>query len=130
MITTTLKTIDPRELTDLYSDAGWGEFHGSEHILLERFEKSTFSAFSTRDEKVVGCIRVLSDRVSVTWVAEILVAKAYQRQGIGRELVAYTLKEFQHTDIYMETFDKCAGFFEKCGLMARRSMVVCSKKHD
>ena len=117
------------ELAGLYSDAGWGEFYGNEHILKERFENSTFSAFSTHDEKVVGCIRVLSDRVSITWIAEILVAKEYQRQGIGRELVACTLKEFQHTDIYLETFGNAAGFFEKCGLSVRPAMVVCSKKH-
>lgn len=129
MTTVEYKPIYLNDIVMLYKDVGWGDFQHHTTELEERWTASTFTAFAHHDDRVVGCIRVLSDRVSVTWIPEILVAKAFRRQGIGRELIELVLQEFRHTDIYLETFSHAAEFFEKCGLNARPGMVVCSKKH-
>ncbi len=130
MLTTHYKSTYAHDLAALYAEAGWGDFHENEDELQLRYTNSTFSAYFVVEDKVVGCIRVLSDRISVTWIAEILVANAFRRQGIGKKLVELVLDEFQHTDIFLETFGHAAEFFEKCGLNTRKSMVVCSKKHS
>ena len=129
MITVEYNHLYINDIAELYNDAGWGDFSAHTAELEARWTSSTFTAFALQNDRVIGCIRVLSDRVSVTWIPEILVAKAFRRQGIGRELIEIVLQEFRHTDIYLETFSHAAEFFEKCGLNARAGMVVCSKKH-
>lgn len=41
-------------------------------------------------EKMVGIARALSDKVYITYLADLAVRTAYQRIGIGRELIRHT----------------------------------------
>lgn len=65
-------------------------------------------------ERLVGCVRLLSDGYLFSTVPEILVDPAYQGQGIGRELMgrAYTLAP---SSIFLGAQAGNEGFFERLG---------------
>jgi GNAT superfamily N-acetyltransferase len=48
-------------------------------------------------EVVVGVSRALSDRAYVTYLSDLAVDQAYQRQGIGKQLIAETQKQAKPT---------------------------------
>lgn len=66
------------------------------------------------DERLVGCVRLLSDGYLFSTVPEILVDPAYQGQGIGWELMerAYTLAP---SSIFLGAQAGNEGFFERLG---------------
>lgn len=66
------------------------------------------------DERLVGCVRLLSDGYLFSTVPEILVDPDYQGQGIGRELMerAYTLAP---SSIFLGAQVGNEGFFERLG---------------
>ncbi|MBL8630409.1 MAG: GNAT family N-acetyltransferase [Rhodospirillaceae bacterium] len=44
-------------------------------------------------EKLVGVARSFTDRAFVTYLADLAVDEAYQKQGIGKQLIAETAKQ-------------------------------------
>lgn len=56
----------------------------------ERMQKAidkTINITAWDHDKLVGCIRILSDGYLFGTISEILVLKEYRKQGIGRELM-------------------------------------------
>lgn len=64
---------------------------------------------------LVGAVRVLTDGYFFATVPEILVDPAYQRRGIGRELMTRALDEAPRGKIWFGAQPQSVGFFEKLG---------------
>ena len=67
--------------------------------------------------QLVGCIRVLSDGYFFNAVTEIMVDPAYQRQGIGRELMRRALAVAPGRKLFLGAQLGNEGFFERCGFV-------------
>ncbi len=65
-------------------------------------------------EKLVGCLRILSDGCYFGTITELLVLPAYQRQGVGSELLRLA-KEHTPTTLYFGAQPGAEGFYEKNG---------------
>lgn len=65
-------------------------------------------------EKLVGCLRILSDGYYFGTITELLVLPEYQRQGIGSKLLRLA-KEHTPTMLYFGAQPGLAGFYEKNG---------------
>ena len=65
-------------------------------------------------DKLVGCVRILSDGYFFGTISEILVDPAYQRQGIGRRLMDLAW-EHSPTSLFLGAQPGNEGFFEKMG---------------
>jgi GNAT superfamily N-acetyltransferase len=66
-------------------------------------------------DQLVGCVRVLSDGYFFNCVTEIMVDPAYQRRGIGRELMRRALNGAPRRKLFLGAQPGNEGFFERCG---------------
>jgi GNAT superfamily N-acetyltransferase len=85
-----------------------------EPVLIAAALTRTTNITAWDDERLVGCVRLLSDGYLFSTVPEILVDPAYQGQGIGRELMerAYMLAP---SSIFLGTQAGNEDFFERLG---------------
>lgn len=60
-------------------------------------EKADILVTAWDDDLLVGVARSLSDRSYVTYLADLAVDVAYQRQGIGKRLIAQTQAQAEPT---------------------------------
>ena|SRR5689334_5620677 len=65
--------------------------------------------------RLVGSVRVLTDGYFLATVPEILVDPAYQRRGIGRELMARALARAPRGKLFFGAQSQAVGFFERLG---------------
>ena len=65
-------------------------------------------------DALVGCVRVLSDGYFFGTVTEILVLSAYQKRGIGKQLMELAF-ETSPTSLFFGAQAEAVGFYEKLG---------------
>ena len=66
-------------------------------------------------DQLAGCVRVLSDGYFFNCVTEIMVDPAYQKRGIGRELMRRALESAPGRKLFLGAQPGNEGFFERCG---------------
>lgn len=106
----------------LYTDAQWTNYTKDPKQLQEAIRRSTYVLTCYHEQKLVGMLRVISDEMTIAYVQDILVLKAYKRNGIGRKLMRKALDNYSDlrqfvllTDDSSETrcFYEALGF-ESC----------------
>ena len=70
-------------------------------------------------EKLVGCLRILTDGYFFGTITELLVLPGYQGRGIGSRLLRLA-REYSPTVLYFGAQPGLEGFYEKNG--CRRSL--------
>ena len=65
--------------------------------------------------RLVGSIRLLSDGYFLNTIPEIFVEPAYQRKGIGRELMRRALEQPPRGTLFFGAQPQSVGFFERIG---------------
>ena len=66
-------------------------------------------------ERLVGSVRILTDGYFFATIPEILVDPAYQRRGIGRELMNRALEHAPRRKAFFGAQPQSARFFERIG---------------
>ena len=80
-------------------------------------------------EKLVGCLRILSDGYYFGTITELLVLPEYQRQGIGSKLLRLA-KEHTPTMLYFGAQPGLDSFYEKNGCRkSLQSYIIEKDKH-
>ncbi|GFH96827.1 hypothetical protein IMSAGC003_03393 [Lachnospiraceae bacterium] len=86
--------------------------------MLENFNiafiNSTFVFSAWIEGKLVGCVRVLSDLHFRSIIYDLAVLPAYQKMGIGKELVRRCRSACESSEWLVQT-DQAKGFYEKIG---------------
>ena len=78
-------------------------------------------------DKLVGCLRLLTDGYFFGTITEMLVLPAYQKQGIGSRLLALA-KEHTPTMLYFGAQPGVEAFYEKNGCPSGLPSYVIEKK--
>ncbi|MBN1878158.1 MAG: GNAT family N-acetyltransferase [Anaerolineae bacterium] len=112
------KDIPSEQLHELFVSVGWSD--GMENtMMLENFNRpfqnSTLVISAWNNDKLVGCVRVLSDQMFRSVIYDLAVEPEYQKQGIGRELVKKCIETYPKSEWLVEADPKAAGFYEKNG---------------
>ncbi|MBE2228112.1 MAG: GNAT family N-acetyltransferase [Ignavibacteria bacterium] len=124
------KNIKPKEIIELYISVGWGIKDEYDEPSIRIMIFNTSSIFYCRNEKgkLIGMVRIFSDFIVTTYIAEIIVRPEYQKKGIGKYLIETVIRKFKNTGIYLDTLPGIEGFAEKCGFKKQKNMSVFSKK--
>ena len=78
-------------------------------------------------EKLVGVARSVTDFEYCCYLSDLAVDKAYQRQGIGRELIQLTQSRLgKKALLILLAAPKAEGYYPKIGLEAHRSAWILS----
>ena len=112
------KELSIDDLLPLYQAVGWTNYTDRPDMLAKAYAHSLFILAAFDGHQLIGLIRAVGDGVSSLFIQDLLVLPAYQRQGIGRELVSQTLEKYK--DVYQiqlvtETTEKILGFYQSLG---------------
>lgn len=113
----TRKDLPCDQLYQLFLAVNWTT-EGTTPEMLENFNiafiNSTFVFFAWIEGKLVGCVRVLSDLHFRSIIYDLAVLPAYQKMGIGKELVRRCRSACESSEWLVQT-DQAKGFYEKIG---------------
>ena len=78
-------------------------------------------------EKLVGCLRILTDGYFFGTITELLVLPEYRRQGVGSSLLRLA-KEHTPTMLYFGSQPGVEAFYEKNGCQKGLPSYIITKK--
>ena len=118
---TVLTTIPSREqLLALYDSVGWSAYT-CEPDRLERAAAASLAVFTAWDgPHLVGLLRAVGDGETILYIQDLLVAPAWQRRGIGRQLVEFCLENYSQVRQKVLLTDNTEGnlaFYRACGFV-------------
>lgn len=104
----------------LYESVGWTNYTQKPDMLEKALANSLYVLAAYDEERLIGFLRAVGDGASILFIQDILILPAYQRQGIGCELVQQTLEEF--SDVYQihlltDQTEKTATFYQSLGFV-------------
>lgn len=125
------RELDPAKLIRLFNQAPWAKGRTEADAKLMLANTDLFVC-AWDGERLVGFGRALTDYVYRASIWDIVVDKAYQRQGIGTELVQRILNHPRLKKV--ELFWLCTrmpDFYEKLGFSSKEQtgMVWSRSKH-
>jgi GNAT superfamily N-acetyltransferase len=115
------------ELVTLYDSVGWKAYTVSRRRpdLPKALRNSTYVVSAWLGDRLVGLARGLSDDVSVFYLQDVLVLPAYQRRGIGAQLVHNCLDHYKHVRMHILISDgdeRITQFYESLGFKKLRDL--------
>lgn len=122
----TRKDLPCKELHELFYAVGWSDGNITPSM-LENFNKSfinstlVFSAWV--DGKLVGCVRVLSDKMFRSIIYDLAVLPTFQNNGIGKELVRRCIDAFPNSEWLVQT-ETASGFYKKIGFSENQDIFL------
>ena len=110
--------VDGAKLRTLYESVGWC---GSDLPVWqnEKFEiamRNSAWAFTVWDKDIlIGLVRVVSDRVMVASIQDLIVLEKYRNMGLGKKLVEKCISKLPCGNWSARTTPENYAFYEKCG---------------
>lgn len=122
------------DIKELYTDAGWNAYLKDNARLIEGIKSSLFVITAWDEDEMVGLIRVIGDGLTIIYIQDILVKKAYKRRGIGSELVSEILDRYKGVRqkvLLTDDSEETRGFYEANGFFScDKGNVVAFAKFD
>lgn len=123
----TRKAVPCQPLYELFLAVGWTRANETTPEMLAHFDvgfqNSSHVVTAWDGERLVGCVRVLSDEHFRSVILDLAVLPEYQRQGIGRELVRRCRERYPSTEWLVQT-DEARGFYEKIGFTVNHDVFL------
>ncbi|OIK13652.1 GNAT family N-acetyltransferase [Bacillus sp. MUM 13] len=126
------KKLNREHLERLYNDVQWHAYTQDSDMLQQAIEQSLDVISAWKDEELVGLIRVVGDGLSIIYIQDILVLKAFQNQGIASQLMQQVLEKYTHVRqkvLLTEEASDVRHFYEKNGFQScdKGSLVAFAK---
>ena len=109
---------DIDSIMNLYGDVSWTAYTSNPSKLEQAISNSLKVCTAWDDDLLVGLARVVGDSSTIIYIQDILVLQAYQKIGIGSQLLKIILDEYKDIrQIILLTYDtdKTIKFYEKNG---------------
>ncbi len=113
-----LKRLPVRALQDLFLAVGWSDGTENEKMMEQfnlPFINSTLVISAWDEQKLVGVIRVLSDKIIRSVIYDLAVLPEYQDLGIGSMLLKKCLQKYPNTAWVVETTENNTSYYKKIG---------------
>ena len=124
----TKKDLPVEQLHHLFFSAGWTdtEITHEDPNILKNFNRpfidSTLVISAWENERLVGVVRVLSDKFIRSIIYDLVIDPEHQNKGIGRELVKRCIAHYPDSEWTLETTEKNIGFYEHIGFKRSQSV--------
>ena len=125
----TVKALPVDQLYHLFSSAGWtGSESTPDPDTLRNFSypfiNSTLVISAWENERLIGAVRVLSDKCIRSVIYDLVIDPEYKGKGIGRELVKRCIEHFPDSEWLVQTEKHISGFYEKNGFKIYNDVVL------
>jgi len=125
----TKKDLPVEQLYYLFYSAGWtGSESTPDPYILKNFNapfiNSTLVISAWDNGRLVGVVRVLSDKIIRSVIYDLVVDPEYRNKGIGTELIKKCIEHFPSTEWLVQTEKHISGFYEKFGFKIYNDVVL------
>jgi GNAT superfamily N-acetyltransferase len=111
------RNLPPDQVLALYCANGWSSAEKPE-LLLNGLRHAHGLVTAWDGAQLVGLGTALSDGYLVVYYAHLLVHPAYQRQGIGKQIMAAFARKYGHFHQQILVADgKAVDFYRQCGFV-------------
>ena len=114
-----IKDLPNEQLYKLFVSVGWAVESTTTQAMIDNFNKpfinSTIVISAWDNDLLVGCVRVLSDKMFRSVIYDLALLPEYQGKGIGKELVKKCREQFLNSEWLVGTTNERASFYEKLG---------------
>lgn len=121
-----IEGISGTKLRRLYAEIGWCGPSMPEWQ-NEKFEIALHNsawAFTVWDkDELIGFVRVVSDKVMVASIQDLMVKENYRKQGLGKKLVEKCLEKLPCGNWAARTTPEYYNFYKKCGFSMPNSIM-------
>lgn len=111
------KNLPNQQLFKLFAAVGWADESKTTQSMIDNFNKnfinSTLVISAWDGDALVGCVRVLSDKMFRSVIYDLAVLPEYQNQGIGKNLIEKCIEHFPDSEWLVQTTAEKAEFYEK-----------------
>ncbi|MGQ7625766.1 GNAT family N-acetyltransferase [Streptococcus suis] len=117
--------LDFQAVLDLYASVGWTGYSSHPEMLEKALEHSLLVLAAVDGDRLVGLLRAVGDGYSIIFIQDILVLPAYQRQGIGRNLLEQAISHFPgiyQLHLLTDNTEKKRSSYEALGFTAVDSL--------
>lgn len=115
-----MKDLPIDQLFHLFRSAGWIREPETEEMMLHfnlPFINSTLVISAWHGERLVGVVRVLSDKIIRSTIHDLVVDPEFQCIGIGGELLRRCIRTYPRTEWIVQTDDRTGAYYLKNGFM-------------
>jgi len=118
--------IDLDSFIDVYRDSTLGERRpvDDRERMRQMLERANLVVSAWDDDRLIGVARSLSDFCYATYLSDIAVRLAYQRQGVGRELIRRTQAEGGRATVFLFAAPKAVEYYERVGFTAGSGWIL------
>ncbi|HMI88775.1 MAG TPA: GNAT family N-acetyltransferase [Polyangiaceae bacterium] len=112
--------IDLDAFIDLYRDSTLGERRPIDDRarMAQMLARANLVVSAWDGAQLIGIARSLSDFCYATYLSDIAVRLAYQRAGVGRELIRRTQEEGGRATVYLFAAPKAVDYYPRIGFGA------------
>jgi predicted GNAT family acetyltransferase len=108
-----LSNINWAEFKTILKEDNWDNGRTPEQYKTS-FENSFATCIAYDDEKMIGNVRVLSDRVCNAYIVDVWTHRDYRRRGIATHMMKLCLEKLPGQHVYLFTDDH-ADFYRTLG---------------
>ena len=114
----TKKDLPCDQLHRMFMSVGWSD--GSETPDMIKcynvpFINSTLVISVWENERLIGAVRVLSDKMFRSIIYDLLVLPEFQNRGIGNELLKRCIEHYPNSEWLVQTKEKISSYYIKNG---------------
>ncbi len=107
--------INPEDLRRLLLQTSWANKRGPLDI-QQMLDRSQITLGVWHEDQLIGFSRVITDDLYRALIDDVVVDRAYRKQGVAAEMLEKILMRTQHVEIVMLDCDaNLAGFYGKFG---------------
>lgn len=117
----TSKAIETEKIIKLYSDAEWSAYTNDPALLQQALLQSLMVISAWDEAELVGLIRVVGDGLTIIYIQDILVLKAYRNRGIATQLMQRVLEHYaavRQKVLLTDDAPDVRGLYEKNGFVS------------
>ena len=121
------KDLPNDELHQLFTSVGWSDGTITEDMFNHfnvPFINSTLVISAWDSEKLIGVVRVLSDKTIRSIIYDLAVFPEYQQKGIGQELVKRCIEHFPNSEWLVQTTKEIYPYYEKIGFKVKNDIFL------
>lgn len=115
-----IKDLPIDQLHSLFMSAGWIRESETEEMISNfnlPFINSTFVISAWHENKLVGVVRVLSDKIIRSAIHDLVVDPDFQCRGIARELLTRCVQTYPKSEWIVQTNDSTVEYYLKNGFI-------------
>ena len=118
--------IDLDAFVDVYRDSTLGERRpvDDRDRMQQMLERANLVVSAWDEGRLIGIARSISDFTYATYLSDIAVRLAYQRQGVGRELIRRTQAEGGRATVFLFAAPKAVDYYPRIGFSPASGWVL------